>query len=78
MYVLREGRYHPDRRQDFGGQHEREHDLVPLEEAPLDVHVDLVRHQLDDVVNALRRQSRLLAAVDGSLVQAVELRPRHP
>ena len=54
-------------------QHKREDDLVPLEQTPLDVQVDAVRHEFDDVHDALRGHRRLLRVVDSELVQLVEL-----
>ena len=45
----------PSRGEHGERQKERENNFVALEEAALDVGVDLVRHVLDDVVNALGR-----------------------
>jgi len=47
---------------------------VPLEQAALDVLVDLEREVVDDVGDALGRHGRALGRVDGRLVQPGELR----
>lgn len=63
------------RREDSNGQHEREDDLVALEEAALDVDVDLVGEVLDDVVDALAGDGCPLGRVYRQLIQLVELQP---
>mmetsp|Transcript_33722 Transcript_33722/g.73616 ORF Transcript_33722/g.73616 Transcript_33722/m.73616 type:complete len:922 (-) Transcript_33722:2039-4804(-) len=62
--------------QDLVGEHEREHQLVALEEPALDVQVDVVREELHDVDDALRGHCRLGRVIDGVLVQLVELPQR--
>ncbi len=43
----------------------------------MDVQVDLVGHEIDDVVDPFRWQRRALAVVYGQLVQAIELCRKH-
>ena len=54
-------------------EHEGEDELVALKEPPLDVQVDVVRHELDDVHDALGWDHRLLTPMDSRLVQCIEL-----
>lgn len=46
---------------------------MPLKQASLDVEVDLVGHVFYDVADALAGQRSLLAALNGQLVQLIEL-----
>ena len=55
------------------GEHEGEDEFVALEEAPLDVDVDLEGEVVDNGRDSLGWQRGLLAGVDGSLVQPAEL-----